>query len=127
MKIYFNLLFWITVLLTTGSTVLENDLYISGKNEIFENPFIATGFSSTTSLFTGLISVSRTAPGETNECRILFSSNTKDQKTLQARYFVVGAKDGVSKFSDIDKESVVYDGKNIKIKLDRKKLEAGWE
>jgi len=127
MKIYFNLLFWIAVLLTTGSTVLANDLYISGKNEIFENPFIATGFSSTTSLFTGLISVSRTALGETNECRILFSSNTEDQKTLQVRYFVVGAEDGVNKFSDIDKASVVHDEKNIKIKLDRKKLEAGCE
>jgi hypothetical protein len=43
------------------------------------------------------------------------------------RYFVVGAEDGVSKFSDIDKASVVHDGKNIKIKLDRKKLEGGCE
>ena len=43
------------------------------------------------------------------------------------RYFVVGAEDGVSKFSDIDKASVVHDEKNIKIKLDRKKLEGGCE
>jgi hypothetical protein len=127
MKIFFNSLFWIAVWLTTGPTALANDLFISGKNEIFDNPFVATGFNTTSNVLTGSISVSRTAPGETNECRILFSSNTKDQKTLQVRYFVVGAEDGVSKFSDIDKASVVHDGKNIKIKLDRKKLEGGCE
>jgi hypothetical protein len=127
MKIFFNSLFWIAVWLTTGPTVSANDLFISGKNEIFDNPFVATGFNPTSNVLTGSISVSRTAPGETNECRILFSSNTKDQKTLQVRYFVVGAEDGVNKFSDIDKASVVHDGKNIKIKLDRKKLEAGCE
>lgn len=127
MKIFFNSLFWIAVWLTTGPTVSANDLFISGKNEIFDNPFVATGFNPTSNVLTGSISVSRTAPGETNECRILFASNTKDQKTLQVRYFVVGAEDGVSKFSDIDKASVLHDGKNIKIKLDRKKLEGGCE
>ena len=127
MKIFFNLFFWIALWLKISLTAVASDFYVSGKNEIFQNPFIATGFNNTTNLFTGSISVSRTAPGETNECRILFSSKTKDQKTLQVRYFVVGAEDSVSKFSDIDKASVVYDGEKIKIKLDRKKLEAGCE
>jgi len=127
MKIFFNSLFWIAVWSMVGPTVLASDLLISGKNEIFDNPFVATGFNTTSNVLTGSISVSRTAPGETNECRILFSSNTKDQKILQVRYFVVGAEDGVSKFSDLDKASVVHDGKNIKIRLDRKKLEGGCE
>ena len=127
MKIFFNSLFWIAVWLMIGPTVSASDLFISGRNEIFDNPFVATGFNTTSNVLTGSISVSRTAPGETNECRILFTSNTKDQKTLQVRYFVVGAEDGVSKFSDIDKASVLHDGKNIKIKLDRKKLEGGCE
>jgi hypothetical protein len=127
MKIYFNLLFWTAVWLMTGSTVLANDPYISGRNEIFDNPFIATGFNKTGNVFTGSISVSRTTPGETNECRILFSSNTKDHETLQVRYFVVGAEDGVSQFSDITKASIVRDGKSVRIRLDRKMLEGGCE
>lgn len=114
MKISFNLLFWIAVWSMTGSTVLANNPYVSGKNEIFDNPFIATGFTKTSGVFTGSISVSRTAPGETNECRILFFGYTEDQKTLQVRYFFVGAEDGVNKFSDINKASVVHDGKNLK-------------
>jgi hypothetical protein len=55
MKIFFNLLFWIAVWLTTCPTVLANDLFISGRNEIFDNPFVATGFNTTSNVLTGSI------------------------------------------------------------------------
>jgi len=107
--------------------VLANELYISGRNEIFQNPFIATGFDKTSNLLTGSISVLRTTPGEADECRILFSSNTKAHEILQVRYYVVGAGEGVSKFSEIDNASVIRAGESIKIKFDRKKLKGGCE
>jgi len=50
MKIFFNLLFWIAFWLITGPAVFANDLFISGRNEIFDNPFIATGFNTTSNV-----------------------------------------------------------------------------
>ena len=127
MKIFSNFVFLIALPLMTSSVAIANDFYVSGRNEIFENPFIATGFNKFNNLLTGSISVSRIAPGETNECRILFSNDAKNKNILRVRYFVVGADEGVSKFSEIDKASVVQDGENIKIKFDGKKLEGGCE
>ena len=45
----------------------------SGRTEIFDNPFIATGFNPQTRALTGYVQGLRTAPGRTDACQFIFS------------------------------------------------------
>lgn len=49
------------------------DITQSSQNEIFENPFIVTGFNKKTNQLTGFITILRPSPGRTDECKIAFS------------------------------------------------------
>lgn len=125
MKKSFKLFF--LALFSATSIVAADDLSVSGKNEIFENPFVATGFNKSNNILTGSISVSRTAPGETNECRILFSGAPKISNALKIRYFELNTADGFQESSESDRAILVRDGASFKIKFDKTKLEGGCE
>ena len=50
------------------------DIQKSGRTEIFDNPFIATGFNPQTRILTGYVQGLRTAPGKTDACQFIFSA-----------------------------------------------------
>jgi hypothetical protein len=100
---------------------------LSGKSEILENPFVATGFNKSNNVLTGSISATRTAPGETDECRILFSGNAKNQKTINVRYFEKDAAENTEKISRINKATVAQDGPHWKLNLDKNSLDGECE
>jgi len=56
-----------------SSFTCANGITQSSQNEIFENPFIVTGFNKKTNILTGYISILRTSPGRTDECKIAFA------------------------------------------------------
>ena len=57
------------------------DLRYSGRTEIWDNPFIAFGYNPATKITTGYLAALRTAPGRTDECKLIFSGgkNGKDE------------------------------------------------
>lgn len=110
------------------SNSTAHDLNVSGKNEIFDNPFIVTGFNKASGVVTGSISATRTALGETNECRIVFSGERRSPDVLKVRYFQVGAEDGVENVSKIDQATVIQEVSGLKINFNKKKIigECDW-
>ena len=54
----------------------------SSQNEIFDNPFIVTGFNSKTNILTGYVSALRTSPGRTDECKFVFSGQSERKNAL---------------------------------------------
>lgn len=73
--------------LSVASMASAENFNFSGKNDVFENPFVAIGFNKANNVLTGSISIARTAPGETDECRILFSGETEKSNLLRVQYF----------------------------------------
>jgi hypothetical protein len=128
MKKTIKLAVWLAFCTLPVSNSIANDLSVSGKNEIFDNPFIVTGFNKSSGVVTGSISATRTAPGETNECRILFSGDRRSPDVLKVRYFEVGAEEGVENVSKIDQATVIQEVSGLKIKFNKKKIvgECDW-
>lgn len=128
MKEFVKLAFWLAFCTVPVSNLIAHDLNLSGKNEIFDNPFIVTGFNKDSGVVTGSISATRTAPGETNECRILFSGDRRSPDVLKVRYFEFGAEEGVENFSKIDQATVIQEVSGLKIKFNKKKIvgECDW-
>lgn len=113
--------------LSVASMASAENFNFSGKNDVFENPFVAIGFNKANNVLTGSISVTRTAPGETDECRILFSGETEKSNLLRVQYFELNAADGSDSSSGIDKAVAVHEGTSSKIKFDKKNLNGGCE
>ena len=124
MKRFTKLSFLFAFSIASASTAVAHDLNVSGKNEIFENPFVVTEYNNASKFVTGSISATRTAPGETNECRILFSGEAKTPNVLKVRYFEIGASDEGEKVSKIDQATVVSEGSDLKLKFNKKILAA---
>jgi hypothetical protein len=110
------------------SNSIAHDLNVSGENEIIDNPFIVTGFNKASGVVTGSISATRTAPGKTNECRIVFSGDRRSPDVLRVRYFEVGAEEGVENVSKIDQATVIQEVSGLKIKFNKKTIvgECDW-
>jgi hypothetical protein len=87
MKELIKLAFWLAFCTVPVSNSIAHDLNVSGQNKIFDNPFIVTGFNKASGVVTGSISATRTAPGETNECRILFSGERRSPDVLKSALF----------------------------------------
>ena len=128
MKRFTKLSFLFAFSIASASTAVAHDLNVSGKNEIFENPFVVTGYNNASKVVTGSISATRTAPGEINECRILFSGEAKTLNVLKVRYFEIGANDDGAKISRIDQATLVSEGSDLKLKFNKKNLggECDW-
>jgi hypothetical protein len=103
------------------------EIFVSSKNEIFENPFIVIGYNKETDVVTGSISATRTAPGQTDECRVLFSGHSKAPSDLTVRYFEVAANENVERNSVIDKAAAIRDGADVKLILNKKGLSGDCE
>lgn len=54
----------------------------SSQNEIFDNPFIVTGFDPDTKIITGYVAALRTAPERTDECKFVFSGRNDGKNSL---------------------------------------------
>jgi hypothetical protein len=128
MNEFINLAFWLAFCTVPVSNSIAHDLNVSGKNEIFDNPFIVTGFNKTSGVVTGSISATRTAPGETNDCRIVFSGERRSPDVLKVRYFEVGAENGVENVSKSDQATVLQGVSGLKIKFNKKTIvgECDW-
>jgi hypothetical protein len=74
------------LLAVISQPVCALDISTSGRSEIGDNPFVATGFNKQTSVTTGYLSATRTAPGRTDECRFLFTGNLTQSKVVAIRY-----------------------------------------
>jgi hypothetical protein len=66
-----------------GAPAYATDIEKSGQNEIFDNPFIATGFNPQTRVLTGYLVALRTEPGRTDECKFVFSGKVDKKESVQ--------------------------------------------
>ncbi|MET3117228.1 hypothetical protein AAKU64_001444 [Undibacterium sp. GrIS 1.8] len=80
LEIYKSILCSVSLILP--QYVLAADITSSGKNEIFDNPFIVTGFNPNTNVVTGYVSALRTAPGKTDECKFVFFGQVKNKNVV---------------------------------------------
>lgn len=63
-----------------GTAVCAYELKHSAKTDSWDNPFIAFGYNPVTRITTGYLSATRTAPGRTDVCNLVFS-NRADKAT----------------------------------------------
>jgi hypothetical protein len=68
-----------------GSSALAQ-LVHSAKGEIWDNPFLAYGYNPKTQILTGYLAALRTAPGRTDECKLVFAGNAAAPDALSVRY-----------------------------------------
>ena len=89
----------------------------SSQNEIFDNPFIVTGFNPQTNMLTGYVSALRTSPGRTDECKFVFSgrSERKNSLPVSIKNAVNTSVNGNAELTEITKGRVASDGKQKKI------------
>ena len=66
--------------------VIASEVEYSGKNDIWENPFIAYGFNPKTNVVTGYLAALRISPGRTDECKLVFSGNYAKSNILSIKY-----------------------------------------
>lgn len=94
-----------------------SDLNFSGKNADFDHPSVITGFNPKTKIVTGSISFLRTAPGQTEECRILFASDASQQNILNIRFFDAGMEKAEDRYSAAGKAAIVSGPKGTQISI----------
>lgn len=89
----------------------------SSQNEIFDNPFIVTGFNPQTNILTEYVSALRTSPGRTDECKFVFSgkSERKNSLPVSIKNAVNTSLNGNAELTEITKARVLSDGKQNKI------------
>lgn len=95
------------------------NLELSAQNEIFDNPFIVTGFNPQTNILTGYVSALRTAPGRTDECKFVFSGRVKEKNSLpiSIKNAVSTSINSSAELMEITKGRVTSDGKQKKITI----------
>ena len=60
------------MVLFAGMPVVASELDYSGKSDIADNPFLAYGYNPKTGIIAGYLVALRTAPGRTDECKLVF-------------------------------------------------------
>lgn len=109
--------------MTLASSALAQNLKSSGKTEIFDNPFIAIGLNQASKSLTGTVSATRTAPGATDECRILFSGDIRDSAVVNVRYFTRGAESEPPQVSTVKTAKLSISNDQVALRFDTKTLE----
>lgn len=66
-----------------GFKALALELNYSAKSEMSDNPFLAYGYNPKTKVITGYLAALRTAPGRTDDCKLVFKA---DGKRLAVKY-----------------------------------------
>ena len=64
--------------MSIGNYCFSGDFIYSGKNEVFDNPFVAVGFNPKNKLLTGYVRGLRTAPGRTDSCEFIFEGTIEN-------------------------------------------------
>lgn len=54
----------------------------SWRTDIYENPYLSLGYDIKSKLLTGFLAALRTAPGETNECKLFFKGEGDSRKII---------------------------------------------
>jgi hypothetical protein len=65
---------------------LASDLTASGKNDMWENPFLAYAVNPDTQVMTGYMAALRVSPGRTDECKLAFVGNVKNTDAFTIQY-----------------------------------------
>lgn len=89
----------------------------SSQNEIFDNPFIVTGFNPNTKIITGYVAALRTAPERTDVCKFVFSgrSEGKTSLTVLIKNAVRASNSGAIETMEATKGRLTYDAKQKKL------------
>lgn len=85
MKFSIQLIF-VVLLAYFSVPVIANDLKHSGATELWDNPFIAFGYNPKTKITTGYLAALRTAPGRTDACKLIFSSDLNKKNEFVVKY-----------------------------------------
>lgn len=59
-----------------GFSVFASELEMSGESDKWDNPFLAYGFDPKNKIVTGYLAALRTAPGRTDECKLVFKGKS---------------------------------------------------
>jgi len=57
-----------------GLPANATEIRSSARSDRWDNPFLAYGYNPTTKVLTGYLAVHRTAPGRTDQCRLVFKA-----------------------------------------------------
>ena len=115
----------LTLILSPLSLAADSDLRISGRNEIWDNPFVAYGVNQQTQMVTGYLMGSRIAPGATDECRLVFSGNLKNPNVFAAKY--LSELDGFEKSGAMGTAILQSSGGQLQIKMKKDQMGTGCE
>lgn len=97
------------------------DLKYSARTETWDNPFIAYGYNPKTKKITGYLAALRTAPGRTDECKLIFSGNEDAENELLVTYLgKAGSSEKQSRLKN--RVSVVVGGDSSYLKFSKKNL-----
>lgn len=89
----------------------------SSQNEIFDNPFIVTGFNPDTKIITGYVAALRTAPNRTDECKFVFSGRSNGENSLPVliKNAVRTSDNEMIESTEITKGRLTYEAKQKKL------------
>ena len=105
-----------------STSVHAYDLKKSGRTELWDNPFIAYGYNPKTKITTGYVAALRTAPGRTDECKLVFSGKVDKAGDFIVNY--LGQRVTSERQSKVDNRVSLVVVENIPyLKFSRKKLE----
>ena len=62
------------------------DSNYSGRSDIWENPFLSFGYNPKTDVVTGHLIALRTAPGRTDECKLVFAGRSSIKNSFSVKY-----------------------------------------
>lgn len=125
-RIIENVIFILTLLVFSLSSVDARELLRSGKNGVLDNPFVSFGVNLESGVVTGYLVGLRIAPGRTDECKLVFAGHVKEMSAFSVRYIsdVDGYEDGMSKSPAVVTET---DGKiHIRMKKDQMGGDCEW-
>lgn len=121
-----NSLFFVVILCFSSICFSADDgSYYSGRNEIFDNPFISIGFDRERNNFVGYISALRTAPGNTDECKFIIKGSPSQKDRFSVDVFDVSGVQlpARKKIANIE---VASEGYNLLISKNQLPLGCDW-
>jgi len=68
-----------------GLKVAHSGEQLSWRTEIYENPYFTVGYDFKYGVVTGYMAALRTAPGETNECKLLFKGDGANKGNISVK------------------------------------------
>ncbi|MBA4055564.1 MAG: hypothetical protein C0490_12690 [Marivirga sp.] len=107
-------------LLFSFSSAVAGESISSGKNDILDNPNVSVGINRDTGMVTGFLVGLRTAPGRTDECRLVFAGSMKDPNTFSVKY--LSEADGYSDKGSTSPAVVDKNGGDLQIRMKKDQM-----